>query len=132
MDWQIILENLINWFFAQGIKILLILMIGLVIFRIGKVIIEKAIRELIKKTYKIKGIKTDEKQAKKEVTLSGVLISFFKSLVLVIVILTILPELGINITSLLVGLGVAGLALGMGARSLIQDYLSGFFIIFED
>lgn len=46
--------------------------------------------------------------------------------------MTILLEIGINIGPLLVGLGVVGLALGIGARSLIQDYLSGFFIIFED
>ena len=132
MNWQIILENLINWILPQGIKILLILIAGLVIVKIGRVVIKKIIRQLVEKTYKIKDIKIDKEQEKKEATLSRVFISFFKGLVWIIVILTILPEIGINIGPLLVGLGVAGLALGMGARNLIQDYLSGFFIIFED
>jgi len=49
-----------------------------------------------------------------------------------IAILTILPEFGINIGPLLGGAGIVGLAIGMGSRSLIQDYLSGLFILFED
>ena len=44
----------------------------------------------------------------------------------------ILPELGINATPLLAGAGLVGLAIGMGAKNLIQDYLSGLFILLED
>ncbi len=44
----------------------------------------------------------------------------------------ILPEFNINIAPLLAGLGVAGLALGMGVRDIIQDYIAGIFILMED
>ena len=47
-------------------------------------------------------------------------------------ILTIFPEIGVNPTPLLAGAGLVGLAIGMGSRNLIQDYLAGLFILLED
>jgi len=44
----------------------------------------------------------------------------------------ILSQLGISIAPILATAGVAGVAIGFGAQSLIKDYLSGFFILIED
>jgi moderate conductance mechanosensitive channel len=44
----------------------------------------------------------------------------------------ILGELGISIAPILATAGVAGVAIGFGAQSLIKDYLSGFFMLVED
>ena len=44
----------------------------------------------------------------------------------------ILGELGISIAPILATAGVAGVAIGFGAQSLIKDYFSGFFILIED
>ena len=44
----------------------------------------------------------------------------------------VLGELGISIAPILATAGVAGVAIGFGAQSLIKDYLSGFFILIED
>jgi small conductance mechanosensitive channel len=44
----------------------------------------------------------------------------------------VLGELGISIAPILATAGVAGVAIGFGAQSLIKDYLSGFFILLED
>jgi moderate conductance mechanosensitive channel len=41
-------------------------------------------------------------------------------------------EIGLDITPLLAGAGVAGLAIGFGAQSLIKDVIAGFFILMED
>ncbi|HEY8095314.1 MAG TPA: mechanosensitive ion channel domain-containing protein [Methylobacter sp.] len=46
--------------------------------------------------------------------------------------LIVLSELGINIAPLLAGAGVAGLAIGFGAQKLVQDIITGLFILFED
>ncbi|MBD3286579.1 mechanosensitive ion channel [candidate division WOR-3 bacterium] len=43
-----------------------------------------------------------------------------------------LTGLGINITAILAGLGVVGVAVGFGAQSLIKDILGGIFIVLED
>jgi small conductance mechanosensitive channel len=50
----------------------------------------------------------------------------------VIVALTVLSELGINIAPFLAGAGIAGIAIGFGAQSLVKDVITGFFILFED
>jgi moderate conductance mechanosensitive channel len=44
----------------------------------------------------------------------------------------ILGELGISIAPILATAGVAGVAIGFGAQSLIKDYFSGFFMLIED
>lgn len=43
-----------------------------------------------------------------------------------------LANLGVNVTPLLAGAGVIGLALGFGAQNLIQDLITGVFIVIED
>jgi len=42
-----------------------------------------------------------------------------------------LQTVGVNVTAILAGAGVAGLAIGFGAQSLVQDVISGFFALFE-
>ena len=44
----------------------------------------------------------------------------------------VLGELGVSIAPLLATAGVAGLAIGFGAQSLIKDYFTGFFLLVED
>jgi moderate conductance mechanosensitive channel len=46
--------------------------------------------------------------------------------------LTVLGELSINLGPLLAGAGIAGVAIGFGAQSLVKDFLSGLFMIIED
>lgn len=50
----------------------------------------------------------------------------------VMVVLIVLSELGVNIAPLLAGAGVVGLAVGFGAQKLVQDVITGAFILFED
>jgi small conductance mechanosensitive channel len=49
-----------------------------------------------------------------------------------IVALVLLSELGIDIGPLLAGVGVLGLAIGFGAQKLVQDVITGLFILIED
>jgi small conductance mechanosensitive channel len=53
-------------------------------------------------------------------------------LVILIVLLMILRELGIDITPILASAGVVGLALSLGAQTLIKDYLGGILILLEN
>ncbi len=46
-------------------------------------------------------------------------------------LLWILAIMGVNLMPVLAGAGVAGLAIGLGAQSLIRDFISGLFIILE-
>lgn len=53
-------------------------------------------------------------------------------LLTVMVVLITLSELGIDIAPLLAGAGVVGLAIGFGAQKMVQDVITGFFILVED
>jgi hypothetical protein len=46
--------------------------------------------------------------------------------------LMILDEFGVDIRPVLTGAGIAGLAVGFGAQTLVRDIISGFFLIVED
>ena len=50
----------------------------------------------------------------------------------VLVTMIVLSELGVNIAPLLAGAGVIGLAVGFGSQKLVQDVITGAFILFED
>ena len=52
--------------------------------------------------------------------------------ILLLTILAILGQLGINITPLLAGAGVIGLAISFGAQALMRDVLSGIFFLIDD
>jgi small conductance mechanosensitive channel len=65
-------------------------------------------------------------------TAESLLLSVWRYFVHALVLITLLNLLGVTPASLLASAGVAGIALGLGAQSLIQDVLAGFFILFED
>ena len=64
------------------------------------------------------------------------ILRFVRSVALVIIlvtmVITILGELQINIAPLIASVGVAGLALGLGAQTLVKDAIAGLFILLED
>jgi small-conductance mechanosensitive channel len=49
-----------------------------------------------------------------------------------IVIMTVLSEIGLNIAPLLAGAGIFGVALGFGSQKLVQDFITGIFLLVED
>lgn len=55
-----------------------------------------------------------------------------KALVVVLVVLVSLNSLGINITPILAGSAVVGLAVGFGAQTLVKDIVSGVFFLADD
>ncbi|MDQ7794604.1 MAG: mechanosensitive ion channel family protein [bacterium] len=65
-------------------------------------------------------------------TLAALVRSVLRYLVDFLVALTVLSMLGIDTSSILVGAGLVGLAVGFGAQNLVRDFLSGFFILLED
>ena len=65
-------------------------------------------------------------------TLRHIVRSVVKGILIVVVLVTISSELGFDIGPILASAGIAGLAIGFGAQSLVKDVISGFFILFED
>lgn len=70
--------------------------------------------------------------AARAATMGSLLRSVTNIVITVLAVLTTLAILGIPLTPLLASAGVGGVALGIGAQSLVRDYLSGIFMIVED
>lgn len=54
------------------------------------------------------------------------------SIIVTIVALTALSELGVNIAPLLAGAGIVGIAIGFGSQKLVQDVITGLFLLLEN
>jgi len=116
------------WFWQSGWKIVLIFLIAYLIHRFGYFFIEKAIRKAIKPDHFV----SQEAERKREDTLINIINKTLRVLLWLIALLMILSELGLNIGPLLAGAGIAGVALGFGAQTLIKDIINGLFIILEN
>jgi small-conductance mechanosensitive channel len=65
-------------------------------------------------------------------TLLPLLRNAFLIFLILVVLLIVLSEIGLNIAPLLAGAGVVGLAIGFGAQTLVKDIITGIFILFEN
>jgi small conductance mechanosensitive channel len=65
-------------------------------------------------------------------TLSTTFRGIAQTIIVFIGLITFLGELGVNITPILASAGVLGIAIGLGAQSLIKDFFTGFLILLED
>jgi small-conductance mechanosensitive channel len=65
-------------------------------------------------------------------TLVSVLWTIVVGLVWFVAVLTTLVQIGVNVTPVLAGAGIVGLAIGFGAQNLVKDLVSGFFLILEN
>ncbi len=95
---------------------------------IGRVIVE-VINLLIDKTFLHEKLSLDERQ--KNLTIFPIIKSVLAALVYFTVLVLILRGIGFDPLPLLAGAGIASMVFGLGAQSLINDILTGFFIIFE-
>jgi small-conductance mechanosensitive channel len=65
-------------------------------------------------------------------TLMSVLWTIVVGLVWFVAVLTTLGQIGVDVTPVLAGAGIVGLAIGFGAQNLVKDLVSGFFLILEN
>lgn len=65
------------------------------------------------------------------VTIGRMISSIIKFIILIVVIITIIIDLGANPSTLIAGAGVAGVLISFCAQQTVNDFMSGFFIVFE-
>jgi small conductance mechanosensitive channel len=69
--------------------------------------------------------------AKRRVTLIGLVQSVLKYIIYFSALLMMMRQVNIDPTPFLAGAGIVGLAVGLGSQKLVNDVVSGFFILFE-
>jgi small conductance mechanosensitive channel len=121
------LEATAEWFFRSGLRIVLVVVLAWVVVRVAGV----AARRFEDEVARAAGPDVLER-AKRARTLGGVAHKAVTAVVVLIAALMILRELRLDILPLLTGAGIAGVALGFGAQTLVRDLIAGFFIILEN
>ncbi|HYD33500.1 MAG TPA: mechanosensitive ion channel family protein [Methylophilaceae bacterium] len=112
--------------FRASFHILLILIIAYVAFR--------AMGRLLRAFQVFAMTRADDnpEEIKRISTLSQVFRYLFTVIITVVTVMLILSELGISIAPILATAGVAGVAIGFGAQSLVKDYFTGFILLLEN
>ncbi|MFC3687810.1 mechanosensitive ion channel family protein [Aquipuribacter hungaricus] len=75
---------------------------------------------------------TSERRVQRAKAIGSILTAVVSIVVWTAAVFKILPALGVDITGLVAGAGIVGIALGFGAQTLVQDFVSGLFMIAED
>lgn len=65
-------------------------------------------------------------------TLAGVIRSVGAVVIYFLALMQVLPLFGVNVAPILASAGIAGLAIGFGAQTLVKDVINGFFILLEN
>ncbi len=133
-----------EWLINRPLKIALILLAAWICTLIARRLIRRSARRLVSSTREGRlgkvgqtavvgaAIPDPVRAHARAEAVQNVLGSVVSTIIWVIAILVALGELNINLGPLIAGAGVAGVALGFGAQTLVRDFLSGFFIVVED
>jgi len=121
------LQQVGSWFMGSGLKIFLIIIATLIVIKSAQIFSTRLFETVI-----LRKRKEDDEFKKRTDTLNSILRYIINISIVVIAVVMILGELGIEIGPILAAAGVLGLAVGFGAQSLVKDIISGFFIFLED
>jgi small conductance mechanosensitive channel len=125
----------INWdrwsetIWTHGLRIILVLVVVYLGLRVLRRALDRPVRAAVARQMEGQPEVEIEKRAD---TLTQVVYRTVWVVGVVVAVLTVLPEVGINIGPLLAGAGIAGLAVGLGAQSLVRDAINGLFILVEN
>jgi small conductance mechanosensitive channel len=116
-----------RWFDEHGVAVLSTLAAAIVL----TIVLSLVVRRF---RHKLEGSPsvTQELNLQRIATLTGALSTAGIVVIWTVSILIVLGNLGVNLTPLFASAGVAGVALGFGAQSIVKDTLSGFFVLLEN
>ena len=123
-------ETWVPWIF-RGLRVLMILGVAWLLTHIARRLLRRlgayAARSMARR-----GTSTDLELEKRATTIMTVLAKLASFVIWLVALTMALNEMTFNVQPLLASLGVAGLALGLGAQALIKDWLGGLLILLED
>ncbi|MEU5974333.1 mechanosensitive ion channel family protein [Streptomyces sp. NPDC047315] len=129
-----------NWstWLNTGLRIALIVIVALVLRFLVRRALTKLIERMNRSAQAVQGtalgglLVNAERRRQRSEAIGSVLRSVASFLIMGTAALMVLGAFEINLAPLLASAGVAGVAIGFGARNLVTDFLSGVFMIMED
>jgi small-conductance mechanosensitive channel len=117
-------ENVLpDWFLGEPLRIVIIFLVAFVV----RFLLVRANNRLVRQAFG-----SNQRRDQRSSTISAVLNTVTSVIIWGTAILMSLTVVGVNIAPLLASAGIAGVALGFGAQTLVKDYISGIFLIVED
>lgn len=113
---------------GHGARLLVILFIALFLVRLLRILT----RRLIAAAGNQSATRVARLREQQTRTLAGILYSGGTAIIVVVAVLTALPEFGFNITPVAAAAGLASLSIGFGAQHIVRDFINGFFTVLED
>ncbi|HDH31372.1 MAG TPA: mechanosensitive ion channel [Candidatus Wolfebacteria bacterium] len=101
-----------------------------VLFFLGRGILKIIVKRMVKLISE--GDEQKPAAEKRAKTLGHIIVATGNIVIYVIILLMVLGLFGVDITPILAGAGIIGLAVGFGAQSLVKDFVSGLFILIEN
>ncbi len=120
--------DLAGWVIGKPTAILVLLLIAFA----ARWLIHRLIGRLVSQAENRPGDARESRRVQRARTMGSLLKSIATGLIAAITIMMTIAELGYNVGPLLASAGIVGVAVGFGAQSLVKDFLSGIFMIFED
>ena len=96
------------------------------------IVVYKILKRIINNVFNGKAFKTKRHYAKRANTLKVLLLNIIKYVIIIFVVLAILTVFGVNIRSILAGLGITAAIIGLAFQDLAKDLIAGAAIIGED
>lgn len=121
------LQAIIARLFTTGVRILIIILASLLGYYLLRVISQQ-----LERLVKVEEYATVNEREQRVKTLTTILRRTGLVLIAAIAAVMILSELRLNVGPIIAGAGIAGLAIGFGAQTLVKDIISGFFILLEN
>lgn len=119
---QFDLESILTTIFNKTLSLILLY----IIFYISKKIIHASVRKILAPTLRL-----SSHEEGRQKTITRLVENILNYTLYFILIYSILTILGLPVSSLLAGAGIAGVAIGMGAQGFLSDLVNGFFILIE-
>jgi small-conductance mechanosensitive channel len=126
------LQPALDWFTGAPLNITVIIILALSISRFGQRWITQFMNRIANADLIPGPKRSGVRQKERAKTTSTVLKSTLNGVIWLIAIFMILAEFGLNLGPLIASAGVIGVALGLGAQTLVRDILSGIFMLVED
>ena len=116
-----------EWLLSHGLRIAIIVALAFLMLFASRL----AVRRMQRRLEGVESL-TQELDLQRAATLTQAVSYVVRVVVWTVAVLLVLGEVGISLGPLLAGAGIAGVALGFGAQSLVKDFLSGFFVLLEN
>jgi small conductance mechanosensitive channel len=116
-----------QWLKSQGVVILIVVALAIALSVLARFGVRRMGRRLEKASGTGGGF-----TGKRVATVTNSLLNAVLVLIWTVIVLVILDQFGVSLAPLVAAAGIAGLAIGFGAQTLVRDGLSGFFILLEN